>query len=547
MSDANSSDQPIVYACQPGYGQGHKAAKRKFWSASVNPRGRWAGLGSVFDDTGSSLLADAFNVHWKTALNLQLQGRPVKYFAMLHDDVVPEDFWLDKLLDELEATGADLVSAVVPIKDPRGLSSTALDDPDDPWETYRRLTMYEIHQLPETFTAGDCRLFMDPRLVEYKVRPLLVNTGCWVCRMDRPWRFKVHFQIHNRIAFVLGKDFEDTPTHASSECKDATVRYPADMIIPNSWYREGMVGCFVNQVMSEDWDFSRQLARLGCDVRATRKVSLSHMADFPYPNRDGSWGKWRHDEAMRKKWDPSYQDIPRGVDGWLTEGEGRALAELARGKDVLEIGSYCGLSTIWMARTARAMACVDPFDGRGTPKPRDTFQEFKDNLRRHGVSVGAGFCKVIPFRATSDQLYKAGWAPRVTFPEGFDLAFIDGTHDAWNVLQDVRMATRLLKPGGLLAFHDYETDHPEHRGVKEFVDGMVGHGACIVQRVDSLAVVRPGPSHTVYQEGDNDGESQPAPAAPTQAPAAAGPTPAAAEAGATPATPAGSLTPWWSG
>lgn len=283
----------LLYACQPGYGEGKKASKRQFWTRSIDPRGPYAGMQSVFDDHGNSLLADAFNVHWKTALNMQLAGQNVTRFAMLHDDVIPEDFWLEKLLAELDRTGADLVAAVVPIKDGRGLSSTALDDPEDPWEVYRRLTMYEVHQLPETFDASDCAwLFKGNALFP---RNLLVNTGCWVCDFTRLWRFKVHFQIHSRIAFVLGKEFET---------KSGGI-VPSGRIISNDLYREGMTGAFINQVMSEDWDFSRQLARLDCKVLATRKVNVHHLGEFPYPSGDGTWGQWQHDESTRRKWDPN--------------------------------------------------------------------------------------------------------------------------------------------------------------------------------------------------------------------------------------------------
>ena len=51
-------------------------------------------------------------------------------------------------------------------------------------------TMREVMALPEVFSAADCG---------YPDRLLLANTGCWVCRFDRPWRFSVHFEIRDRI------------------------------------------------------------------------------------------------------------------------------------------------------------------------------------------------------------------------------------------------------------------------------------------------------------------------------------------------------------
>ena len=74
--------------------------------------------------------------------------------------------------------GADVVSTVLPIKDRRGVTSTAIDDPEDEWTPLRRLTMREVHRLPETFSAqADCG---------YPNNALLVNTGCFVLDLRKP-------------------------------------------------------------------------------------------------------------------------------------------------------------------------------------------------------------------------------------------------------------------------------------------------------------------------------------------------------------------------
>lgn len=191
----------------------------------------------------SSLLAYNFNRLWCQALNQSRRER-IDYFAMLHNDIEPEAGWLDVLVDELEARGLDVLSAVVPIKDRRGLTSTALARPDgNPWRVHTRLTMKEIFQLPETFTSDD---------VGY---PLLLNTGCWVCRFDESWASQVHFTINDRIDF--DPDRADTP--------------------------------YVPQVESEDWYFSRRCHELGLKLGATRKVRLFHYGDIGFDNHR-PWG-----------------------------------------------------------------------------------------------------------------------------------------------------------------------------------------------------------------------------------------------------------------
>lgn len=200
---------------------------------------------------GNSLLAHCFNQFWVWALNAKQEGQQIDLFAMLHADVAPEPYWLDVLIAELDAGPYDLVSAVVPIKDSRGLSSTAISrpDPDDGYDVDFRLTMAEALSLPETFTAADCG-FPD--------RFLLVNTGCWVCRFDPSWAEQVWFEIRSRVH------------------KDAKGKWQAE-------------------VDPEDWNFSRMVQRLGLRVAATRKVKLVHHGDMAYGNQS-QWGEWTFDK-----------------------------------------------------------------------------------------------------------------------------------------------------------------------------------------------------------------------------------------------------------
>lgn len=171
--------------------------------------------------------------------------------------------------------------------------------------------------------------------------------------------------------------------------------------------------------------------------------------------------------------------FPSDVTGWLTEAEGRKLAELAQGKTVLEIGSYCGRSTICMAQTAKHVDAVDPFDGRATPNQRDTFDEFSENIKRYGVRD-----RISAYRGASSYT-----VPLMS--TRFDLAFIDGAHDYHSVLEDAKLAASKLKPDGLLVFHDYARDPDIDPGVTAAVDAILYHSGELLERCDSLAVVRP--------------------------------------------------------
>lgn len=207
----------------------------------------------------TSLLPYTFNLLWTGFLNarsgvpVQLPNggetvRPVDYFAMIHDDIHPDPGWLDVLIEELEANDADIVSAVVPIKDNYGLTSTGVDSTGDEWNP-RRLTMTEVFELPPTFGDADVG------------GQIVLNTGLWVCKFTRPWCEKVWFRQHDEV-------------------------------------RRNADGTFEAHTRPEDWDFSRQVRAHGGKLLATRKVGLNHES-VKWTNRK-PWGQWKTDELTLK-------------------------------------------------------------------------------------------------------------------------------------------------------------------------------------------------------------------------------------------------------
>lgn len=236
-------DRPTVYAVMPHYGTPHAEAARAFY----------AGTGSAFrvihDDMGLSALPSCFNQLWCRALNRWDRGE-VSHFAMLHADVIPEAGWLDKLHAEMVTHGADVVSAVVAIKDDRGLTSTAIDDPADPWQAERRLTLKEVLQLPPTFGAADCG---------YPERALLINTGCWLAKLG-PWANGCHFEFRDRI--VRNRDGER-----------------------------------IAQFLPEDWLFARMAHRAGAKVLATRALKVQHAGTIRFDNQKVWSTAWEIDRA----------------------------------------------------------------------------------------------------------------------------------------------------------------------------------------------------------------------------------------------------------
>jgi len=302
------------------------------------------------------------------------------------------------------------------------LTSTAVAFSRDIWGPKRRITTRELERLPMVFSAESLRpIFGD-------VYCLLPNTGCMLLRGD--WlKDCPAFTIIDRIVKRGGK-------HKAEN-------------------------------VSEDWLLGYWLAERGLKAGAI-KIPTTHYGRTSYSTAK-PWGEDR--DGLMFPWD---------VEGWLTDIEGVALARLAKGKCVLEVGSYCGKSTICMAQTAESVTVFDPFDGRATADSRDTLNDFNRNLRNYGVA---------------DKVTIADWP---NWPnETFDMVFIDGAHDYESVATDIDNARNVLAPSGLLVFHDYRTIPGEHdgrwdAGVTQAVNELLEAGARIVERHGSVAVVRLG-------------------------------------------------------
>ena len=186
-----------------------------------------------------SLLGQTFNQLW--ASSLAMPG--VTHFGMLHSDVVPTQWWVDTLIDEMDRTDADVISAVCRIKDPKGLTSTAVGDPDDQWD-YRRLTTSEVRELPETFGIEDI-----PSDITDDFRTcLLANTGCWVCDVTKPWWRELDSEGQLRACFTI-----------------------------NDRITLQQDGRYVVEVAPEDWNFSRYCHDVGAKVLCTTKVGIRHV------------------------------------------------------------------------------------------------------------------------------------------------------------------------------------------------------------------------------------------------------------------------------
>lgn len=136
--------------------------------------------------------------------------------------------------------------------------------------------------------------------------------------------------------------------------------------------------------------------------------------------------------------------IPVDVETSLTRAEALALAELADGKTVLELGAWLGHSTICIGQTARQLVSIDWHHGDPHAGDEPTFGAYYLNLHRYGlakrvVSIIGRFEQAMPLLAD----------------RAFGFAFLDGFHSYEQVKADIELLRPKLAADATVAFHDY--------------------------------------------------------------------------------------------
>ena len=162
----------------------------------------------------------------------------------------------------------------------------------------------------------------------------------------------------------------------------------------------------------------------------------------------------------------------RAAIGFMPEHEGLALYEagLRAGErgPLLEIGSYCGKSAIYLGAAARErgtiLYSIDHHRGSEEHQPGEEYHDPRlldpdgnvDTYPVFRATVGdAGLdTVVIPIVAPSSEI-----APNWDMPLG--LVFIDGGHSATAAQSDLESWGPMVTEGGLLAIHDVFEDPAE--------------------------------------------------------------------------------------
>ena len=188
------------------------------------------------------------------------------------------------------------------------------------------------------------------------------------------------------------------------------------------------------------------------------------------------------------------------VRGFLPDGEGLRLYEWALETAVmgpiLEIGSYCGRSTIWLAQAAKEkqslVFAVDHHRGSEEHQPGeshhdtelvdakgdvDTLTMFRRNIRLAGLEN-----EVIPV-VTDSTRFARSWSGQL------GMVFIDGGHSLSAALADFRAWAPRVLPGGILAIHDVFPD-PSEGGQAPFTIWRLAQQSGLFESLESTGSLR---------------------------------------------------------
>lgn len=161
--------------------------------------------------------------------------------------------------------------------------------------------------------------------------------------------------------------------------------------------------------------------------------------------------------ATPPSFDVVYRSID-GVQGWMSEAQGRRLWDRARelrpGDQVVEIGSFQGRSTIVLASAAPAgitVVAIDPHGGndRGPQEIDGYAQAAADDHRRFRANLAAAGVD-----ARVRHLRKASGDALADVRGPVDLLYIDGAHRFGPARSDIVSWGARVAPGGTLLVHD---------------------------------------------------------------------------------------------
>ena len=136
------------------------------------------------------------------------------------------------------------------------------------------------------------------------------------------------------------------------------------------------------------------------------------------------------------------------------------LSGVAGKRNFLEIGSFEGRSSVWIAENMMQdgdhLRCIDTWEG-GEEHGEENMSEVEERFRANLIVATEKFPERLIFQSKGTSIARLAQLQGKTM---FDFIYIDGSHIAKDVLTDACMAWPLLKLEGLMVFDDYMWGNP---------------------------------------------------------------------------------------
>lgn len=159
------------------------------------------------------------------------------------------------------------------------------------------------------------------------------------------------------------------------------------------------------------------------------------------------------------------------IQGWMSQQELSWLAEQAtRRLDIAEVGVWKGRSTYVLAGlTPGRVVAIDHWKGA----PNTCSGPTQESQKRGADTIKGEFLENTRAFESRIEIFESGSFEAATHfkPGSLDFVFLDGDHSEEAVRKDISLYRPLLRPGGMLAGHDYKNGI--WPGVEKAVDALV--------------------------------------------------------------------------
>ncbi len=180
--------------------------------------------------------------------------------------------------------------------------------------------------------------------------------------------------------------------------------------------------------------------------------------------------------GIANPWQDGLEILPFDKHGWFDEcsiqGLLEAREELVNIKFILELGSWIGKSTRFLADISELVVAVDHW--QGSAEHQDTsredvvirlptlYQQFMSNCRPKSN-------KILPLKMSTSAAFEL--FRRKGLQGTFDLIYVDAAHDRESVLHDLTHSMRMISTDGVICGDDWNwwgKEAPVRREVESF-------------------------------------------------------------------------------